>query len=193
MAWWAGRGSRRNRRATFSWPTSPSGSTTPDTCLRPRAREFSKRSRLLPPRKSRIRSRYTMQAGAGGGTGSPGGSGQGAHCLENERARSLSAAPGTGARLVLVATPPRQRQGPASQPRHMRRGTGRRPTRHLARADLVRRISAAAPPRNAVTNCGGVATVCSPCPLHGPTTMDLSFRRLRRVSAYGRVVTMIIS
>lgn len=80
-----------------------------------------------------------------------------------------------------------------SQPRHMRRGTGRRPTRHLARADLVRRISAAAPPRNAVTNCGGVATVCSPCPLHGPTTMDLSFRRLRRVSAYGRVVTMIIS
>lgn len=113
MAWWAGRGSRRNRRATFSWPTSPSGSTTPDTCLRPRAREFSKRSRLLPPRKSRIRSRYTMQAGAGGGTGSPGGSGQGARCLENERARSLSAAPGSGARLVLVATPPRQRQGPA--------------------------------------------------------------------------------
>lgn len=80
-----------------------------------------------------------------------------------------------------------------SQPRHMRRGTGRRPTRHLARADLVRRISAAAPPRNAVTNCGGVATVCSPCPLHGPTTMDLSFRRLRRVSAYERDVTMIIS
>lgn len=177
MAWWAGRGSRRNRRATFSWPTSPSGSTTPDTCLRPRAREFSKRSRLLPPRKSRMRSRYTMQAGAGGGTGSPGGSGQGAHCLENERARSLSAAPGTGARLVLVATPPRQRQGPASQPRHMRRRTGRRPTRHLARADLVRRISAAAPPRNDATQrsyqlwrCGHRVLTLSPprAHHHGP-------------------------
>lgn len=192
MAWWAGRGSRRNRRATFSWPTSPSGSTTPDTCLRPRAREFSKRSRLLPPRKSRMRSRYTMQAAAGGAPGREPRRQWAGRPLSRERKGKV---PVSGTRhgrtastRLLVATPPRQRQGPASPDTC---GWVRAGVPHGTWHALT--WSAAAPPRNAVTNCGGVATVCSPCPLHGPTTMDLSFRRLRRVSAYEHDVTMIIS
>jgi hypothetical protein len=192
VARWAGRGSRRNRRATFSRSTSPSGSTTPDTCS-VLVHESSQSDRDFCHLASRecgvdTRCRWGHREPRRQWAGRP---------LPRERKGKVPISGTRHGRTASTSSDAPTAAPRASQPRHMRRRTGRRPTRHLARADLVRRISAVAPPRNATqlpnTNCGGVATVCSPCPLHGPTTMDLSFRRLRRVSAYERDVTMIIS